>query len=318
MAIRTALACRNIVQAVLCEEEWGDADREFNLIIREGLEDLRKGEKDGVAVNNQLVQVPVDKLMVDPNQPRRVWVQSKIDDMAASIAARGVLQPLRAIWDEERESWRIVTGESRWRAAKQAGLATVPCLPVEGSLSETDILSDQIVENHCRSDLRPLDLARAMSRLRKLKSCTAQDLAAELGISGASVTRAEALLTLPPDVQAMVDDGRLAESAAYELSRLKDEDAIRALAHQIVASRLNRDQVIEAVRLKVGKKNVTPRAGRVTGKLDGVSFTFTLSGGELTPEMLLGAIEKIRAKLKELQRGDHKDVSALPDLLRAS
>jgi hypothetical protein len=119
-------------------------------------------------------------------------------------------------------------------------------------------------------------------------------------------------------VQAMVDDGRLAESAAYELSRLKDEDAIRALAHQIVASRLNRDQVIEAVRQTVGKKNVTPRTGRVAGKLDGVSFSFAYSAGELTPETLLKAIDQIRSKLKELQRGDHKDVSALTGLLRAS
>ena len=86
----------------------------------------------------------------------------------------------------------------------------------------------------------------------------------------------------------------------------------------IVACRLNRDQVIEAVRLKVGKKNVQPKAGRVAGKLDGVSFSFSFSAGELTPETLLAAIEKIRSKLKELQKGDHSDVSALADLLRAS
>ena len=90
------------------------------------------------------------------------------------------------------------------------------------------------------------------------------------------------------------------------------------MARLIVASRLNRDQVIEAVRRKVGKKNVTPRAGRVAGKLDGVSFSFAFSAGELTPETLLTAIEQIRSKVKELQRGDHRDVSALAELLRAS
>jgi ParB family chromosome partitioning protein len=191
-------------------------------------------------------------------------------------------------------------------------------VPVEGELKETDMLADQIVENHCRHDLRPLDLARAMSRLKKLKGCTSQDLAEELGISGASVTRAEALLTLPEDVQAMVDDGRLAESAAYEISRLKDEDAMRELAGMVFSCRMNRDQILESVRLKIGKKAVTPKAGRVAGKLDGVSFTFSFAAGQLTPETLLAAIEKIRSKLKELQRGDHADVSALADLLRAS
>jgi ParB family transcriptional regulator, chromosome partitioning protein len=263
-----------------------------------------------------LLDIPLDQLMVDPNQPRRVWVQSELDKLAASIAARGILQPLRVVRDQERKNWRIVTGESRWRAAKQAGLASVPCVPVEGELSETDMLADQIVENHCRNDLRPLDLARAMARLKKLKSCTSQDLAAELGIGGASVSRAEALLTLPEDVQAMVDDGRLPESVAYEISRLKDDDAMRALAVSAVAGRMNRDQVTEAVRKKTGKKAVTPKAGRVTGKLEGVTFTF--SGGQLTPDTLLRAIEHLRTKVRELQKSDHKDVSALAELLKAS
>jgi ParB family chromosome partitioning protein len=156
-----------------------------------------------------------------------------------------------------------------------------------------------------------------MAKLKKLKGCSSQDLAAELGIGGASVTKAEALLTLPVEVQAMVDDGRLAETAAYELSRLRDEEAVREMAALVVASRLNRDQVIEAVRLKVGKKNVQPKAGRVSGKLDGVSFTFSIPTGALTPEALLRAIDQIRSKLRELQKGE-KDLSALADLLRAS
>ncbi len=147
-----------------------------------------------------------------------MFLPEALDRLVASIKSRGILQPLRVRRDAERGAWRIVAGESRWRAAKQAGLATVPCVAVEGELSETDILADQIVENHCRQDLRPLDLARAMAKLKKLKACTSQALAVELGLSGASITRAEALLTLPGDVQAMVDDGRLTESAAYEIS----------------------------------------------------------------------------------------------------
>jgi hypothetical protein len=85
----------------------------------------------------------------------------------------------------------------------------------------------------------------------------------------------------------------------------------------VVAGRMNRDQVLEAVRQQVGKKNVTPKAGRVAGKLDGVAFSFAFAAGELTPEKLLKAIDQIRSKLKELQRDDHRDVSALTELLRA-
>ena len=183
----------------------------------------------------QLVDVLLDQLMPDPNQPRQAWVQSEIERLAASIAARGVQQPLRVMWDKERKVWRIITGESRWRAAKLAGLKTVPCLPVEGDLDRNRPAG--------RSDHRKFIAAMICdhstwpgrcAKLKKLKGCNSQVLAAELGISGASVTRAEALLTLPEDVQAMVDDGRLAESAAYELSRLKDEDAVRELASMVV------------------------------------------------------------------------------------
>jgi ParB family transcriptional regulator, chromosome partitioning protein len=285
----------------------------MDAIFRYPMSDLR-----GVFMADTVLHIGIDKVIPDPTQPRKTFLKEELERLAASIAARGVMLPLRVIPDAERAFWRIVSGECRWRAAKLAGLATVPCLPVEGELSETDILSDQIIENTVRHSLLPLELAKAMSKLKALKGCNSQALAAELGISGASICRAESLLSLPQDVQALIDDGRLVESAAYEVSRLPDADSQRDMANLIVASRLNRDQVIEAVRQKVGKKHVAHKAGRVAGKLDGVSFTFSFSAGELTPETLLKAIEQIRSRLKEMQRSDHRDVSALADLLRAS
>lgn len=269
-------------------------------------------------MSNTLLYLPVDELICDPNQPRRAWVQSELDRLVTSIKARGILQPLRVVRDEERKCWRIVTGESRWRAAKQALLDTVPCLLVEGELSETEILADQLIENSCRHDLRPLDFARGLSKLKKLMGgCTSQDLATELGISGASVTRAEALLKLPDDIQGMVDDGRLAESAASEIARLPDHNGMRVLASIAVTTGMKRKEIVEAVQEQVGKKSGTPKPGKVTGKLDGVSFSFLFSTGQATPETLLRAIEHIRSKLKALPKGEPQDVS-LSDVLKAS
>lgn len=93
---------------------------------------------------------------------------------------------------------------------------------------------------------------------------------------------------------------------------------MRELAGTVVQGRLKRDQVIEAVRRLVGKKHVQPKAGRVAGKLEGVSFSFSFASGQLTPETLLRAIEQIRGKLREMQKGDVHDVAALAELLRAS
>jgi ParB family chromosome partitioning protein len=269
-------------------------------------------------MNHELLYVGVAQIFADPTQPRKKFDPGELEKIARSLKSRGFLQPIRVCFDKERQAYRLVVGESRWRAAQIAGIEEIPCIVAEGEPDDASLLADRLIENVCRSDLRPLELARGIETLKRLRKCTSQEVAAELGISGASVSKAEALLSLPEDVQRLVDDELLAESCAYEVSKLPDEDSMRELANQIVACRLNRDQVIEAVRLKVPKRAVQRTAGRVAGKLNGVSFSFSFGAGQLTPEILLKAIEQIRGKLKELQKGESKDVSALADLLRAS
>jgi ParB family transcriptional regulator, chromosome partitioning protein len=188
---------------------------------------------------------------------------------------------------------------------------------VDGEVSEIDVLCDQITENEIRAALRPLDLARALAKVKALKGCNSRVLAEELGLSGARITRAEALLTLPPDVQDMVDQNRLAESVAYEISRLDSgEQAQRELALAAEGGKLNRERVIEAVRGVVPKRNVTPRSSRVTARLDGLSIT--VSGAEpLTWEGLLAGLDRLRKEAKKLYEGG-KEIGELARTLRAS
>lgn len=248
----------------------------------------------------QVLMLPAEEVFPDPSQPRQAFDKDGLERMAASVAARGIIQPIRVRWDEQRGCWVIITGECRWRAARQAGLELVPCISVEGEPEEVDLLADQIIENTVRNSLRPLELARALGKLKALKKCTSQHLAAELGISGAAISRAESLLSLPEDVQAMVDDGRVPESAAYEISRMPDAQAQIELSRTVAAGRMNRDQVADAVRSRVGKRAVTPRAGRLTCKLDaGVSVTVS-AGRPLTRTDLQAAIDRIRQESKKL------------------
>ena len=264
----------------------------------------------------QILSVEVGKLMPDPTQPRKSFIKEELDRLAASIAARGVLQPLRVRGDGDRKCWWIVTGECRWRAAKQAGLTHVPCVPVDGELSEEELLADQVIENSVRNALRPLELARALAKLKALKGCNSRVLAVELGLSGAAITRAEALLTLPPDVQEMVDDGRLAESSAVEISRLPSEEGQRELALAAEGGKLNREKVVDQVRAVIPKRNIVPRSARVTAKLDGLSFT--VSGAEpLTWEKLLDGLRRLTKEAARLQTGG-KDITTLARAFRAS
>lgn len=265
----------------------------------------------------KLLMIAVDEVCPDPSQPRQMFDKDDLERMKASILARGILQPIRVRWDAQRASWVIISGECRWRAAKLAGLASVPCLPVEGELSETDLLADQIIENTVRNSLKPLELARSLAKLKALKGCTSQTLAKELGISGGAITKAEALLSLPEEIQAMVDDGRVPESTAYEISRMPDEPGQRELAYSVAAGKIGRDQVAESVRQKIGKKKSRPKAGRLSCKLDG-GISMTVSSGEpLTWDGLLAALDLLRKQVKKLHE-DGKDVSALARMLRAS
>ena len=261
--------------------------------------------------SQQVLLLEVDALMPDPTQPRRTFLPEEINRLADSIKARGVLSPLRVALDEDRRSWRIVLGESRWRAARAAGLTHVPCMPMDGQPSETDILSDQIIENVVRHALRPMELARSIDKLKRLKDCSSKQLAAELGLSGGSITRAEALLDLPADIQAMIEDGGISANAGYEISRLPDDDGRRELAHAVVSGRISRDGTAEAVRKIVGKKRVAPKLARLPLRLaGGVSMTVT-AGSPLTWDGLFAAIEQVRKQAENLKRGG-KDIAELP------
>jgi ParB family chromosome partitioning protein len=266
-----------------------------------------------------LLEIGLDELMADPSQPRKTFIDEEIARLAASVAARGVLQPLRVIRDEQRGCWVILTGESRFRAAKLAGLKIVPCIPVEGELSEIDKLADRLTENDVRNDLQPMEASRALARLKALKGCPAKTLVEEYGFSAAAITRAEALMSLPDTIQAMVGTGagQLPASAAYEISRLDDPHAQAELASAVAGRRMTRDQAADAVRSRIGKKNVRPKASRLSCRLDG-GVSVTVSAGEpLTWDTVLEAIDRIRKEAKKLC-DNGKDVSALAQALRAS
>ena len=203
---------------------------------------------------------------------------------------------------DERGRWVIVGGECRWLAAKDAGQTHVPCLPVEGELDEAELLIDQISENEIRSQLRPLELARSIVKVKALKGVNSQTVAKMFGWSGSAVTIAEALLTLPEDVQEMVDKGLLPETTGYEISRLPDRDAQRTLAFEVVGKKLTRQQTQQAVHDQVPKKNVAGKAGRLSCKLaGGLSITLSKAGQPLSKSDITAAIERLRKEMKKLE-----------------
>lgn len=265
-----------------------------------------------------VLDIAIGELMPDPSQPRKTFNAEAIDRLVASILKKGIQQPLRVQWDEERNCWVILTGESRYRAARLAGLTHVPCIAVEGLLSEADRLADRLTENMVREDLPPMEEAEAIARLKALKGCTSKALVEEYGFSGGAISKAEALLTLPPDIQAMVGNGpgHVPPTTAYEISRLPDEQGQRNLAQAVVSRKLSRDTVAETVRSEVGKRNVRPKSSRLACRLEG-GVSFSVSAEKpLDWDTLLSAIERLRKEARRLC-DNGKDVAALAQALRA-
>jgi ParB family chromosome partitioning protein len=138
---------------------------------------------DGTSRLNRALAIPVDRIVPDPNQPRKAFDPGDLHELTESLKARGQLQPIRVRWDDGAASWIIISGERRWRAARNAGLETLQCIEAKGPLTEDEVLEDQLVENLLRENLDPIEQANAFKTLIDRRGMTQFELAGLLRIS---------------------------------------------------------------------------------------------------------------------------------------
>lgn len=160
------------------------------------------------------IVVPIEKLRANPDQPRRKFKQEDLDDLAASVKEKGILQPL-IVRPVQEGDYEIVAGERRWRAAQLAQLHDVPVLIRE--LDDTEVLEIAIIENIQRADLNAVEEAAGFRQLMDRFGHTQEKLAEALGKSRSYIANLLRLLALPEDVQQMVIDGLLSAGHARAL-----------------------------------------------------------------------------------------------------
>lgn len=208
------------------------------------------------------VEAGLDDLEPGRYQPRRELPEESLAELADSIREQGVLQPLvvrPAAQAESGARYEIVAGERRWRAARLAGLATVPVVVRE--LDDQAALAVALIENLQREDLNPLDQARSLARLASEFELTHEEVAKAVGRSRASVSNLLRLLDLHDEAKAMLADGRLDMGHARALLPLDPEPQV-AMARKCAAKGWSVREVEEAVRrLMDGKPSgdTTPR-----------------------------------------------------------
>jgi ParB family chromosome partitioning protein len=180
----------------------------------------------------ELRDVPVELIRPNPDQPRSRIDDDGIGDLAASVAAAGIVQPL-IVRPLSNGTYELIAGERRWRAAQQAGLDEVPALVRDQEDAER--LQVALVENMAREDLNPVDEARACATLVEDLGLSKEELARRLGRSRAAISNLVRLLDLPDEAVDLLRSGELSEGHGRAILLAKGVDARRRLARDAVA-----------------------------------------------------------------------------------
>ncbi len=191
-----------------------------------------------------LMEIPVGAIRANPYQPRQHFDEEALTALADSVAELGVLQPI--LVRPDGETFVLIAGERRWRAAQRCGLATIPALVRDAD--NAGALAQAIVENVQREQLNPLEEAAAYHQLIDDFSLTHDDVARRVGKSRATVTNTLRLMQLPPSIQRFVRDGTLRMGHARALLSTPDRAFQEQLARRIVSDDLSVRAVESAIR----------------------------------------------------------------------
>jgi len=179
----------------------------------------------------ELARIPVDQIHRNPNQPRKEFDAEAVSGLAESIRSQGLIQPV-VVRPRVHGGYELIAGERRWRAAVEAGIATVPAVVREADDRDTLLLG--LVENVAREDLSPIEEARAYAILLDEFGLALGEVAERVGKSKPTISNRVRLLELPSDVLELVGRGALTEGHARALLSIPDHDARRRLARRIV------------------------------------------------------------------------------------
>ena len=199
--------------------------------------DLNKFEEKIVSSTSkeEIVELKVSELRPNPYQPRKVFDEEKLQELADSIKEHGVFQPI--IVKKSIKGYEIIAGERRFRASKLAGKETIPAIIRD--FSDEAMMEIALLENLQRENLNAIEEANAYKKLLQTLRLTQEELANRLGKSRSHITNMLGLLELPMQVKEMIDEEKISMSHARVLSKIKDEEEIIKLANKIVDEGLN-------------------------------------------------------------------------------
>ena len=207
------------------------------------------------APTDRILSLPVDAIRPNPDQPRRYFDPEGLEELADSIRALGILQPLTV--RQAEGGWELVAGERRLRAAVLAGLDRVPCIVVRADSQNSSLLA--LVENLQRRDLDFWEEATALDNLLRTYCLSQDEVARRIGRSQSAVANKLRLLRLPPSVLARLREQGLSERHARALLRLENDHRLEQAAEHVCSNKLTVAQTEQYVERLLAAKGSKPK-----------------------------------------------------------
>lgn len=219
----------------------------------ETFEDIEQNIVEEAKSNDAVVELPLSELRPNPYQPRKIFDDEALDELAASIKEHGVFQPI--IVKKSIKGYDIVAGERRFRASKKAGLTTIPAIIKD--FSDNEMMQISLLENLQREDLTAIEEAKAYKAIIDASGITQEELAVRVGKSRSHITNMLGLLKLPTNVQDLVLYNKISMGHARVLSKLEDINTIEDLADKVIKEDLSVRE-LEELSSNPSIKRVTP------------------------------------------------------------
>ena len=209
---------------------------------------------------DEIVEIAIDELRSNPYQPRKVFDEDKLQELADSIKEHGIFQPI-IVKKSSIKGYEIIAGERRVKAAKMAGLSVVPAIIRD--FTDQEMMEIALLENLQRENLNSIEEANAYKSLIDSLGITQEELASRLGKSRSHITNMLGLLNLPEEVKDLIVDGKISQSHARVLSKIEDREQVKALADKIVSEDLNVREIEE-----ISKNNNIKKTHKINRKED--------------------------------------------------